>query len=350
MGTWNNQPIVVKKIPVSQLSQVKVNPLHEDVQKLYPDYYQGYYLEPAKKHVFRKTEPAYACYVYKDCGPSLMQTRKSIEAMTPHNAQEQPSQPILSSLYFMALGTIYETLRMHQAGLTNGDIKLDNFTFNSTEKRIQPIDLEGVDVKDRPFKTGTTGYWRPQMDTAALKHSIDQDRYALAVTIYSLAFWQDATKKLNTIHHAKTKAKHSKVQRVADISSIQKDFLTPPAYCTADHHYAPLVECARRLAGVSESAYTTLECFEYLNQHYETLNQPTTPRPSTASSMSVASTYTTPPRSSRKTAKVTPERSAHLDSTIGEASSTPYRAAQTTDAKKAQKGESKWSRFCARFT
>ena len=81
--------------------------------------------------------------------------------------------------------------------------------------------------------------------------------YALAKTIYGIAFIVEATEKMLNIQTATPKKK----KKMSDTFFNSPEL--PPT-----HRLAPFLECARRLAGKTEQTYTLLECYGYLCQAY----------------------------------------------------------------------------------
>ncbi len=258
-GTLNGEKVVIKKIHHPDLAKALTNPLHPETQKLYPDYFKGSYAEPAPDRDF--PDGGYACYIYKNYGQDLFAIRDTLDRDYPKNITSRPNASIMLQLYALALGVLDITIRQQDHGLVNHDIKPENFAASEGRTTaegkktwvVQPVDLENDSVaptgQQRYLRT--KGYFRFRSDSAAQK-----TRYALAVTIYALAFWKDAQDKLKDIAQYDTAPKRK----------LDK-FFTPPeeASVNAGHHYYPFLECARHLANTDDTLQT---CRTFLNHHH----------------------------------------------------------------------------------
>ena len=256
-ATMEGVSVILKKIYHPDPDLIKSNPLHPKVQALYPDYYKGYYIE---------NTPGYICYIYKDCGTDVFELRRIIEEDNPRNARRAPDITTLIKIYSLALGILHETICMHKIGITNGDIKLENFaaTLSPTgQYSVTAIDLENVGDINRRFHMSTEGYFKYNPTGAKpFQHTLEQDYYALAVTMYLLAFWTDGATKLKAM------------ERATNPSKIFDTFFTPPTQIGPQHHYRPFIKCALRLAKLTPKTYSASACYKHLHKHQQRLMTP----------------------------------------------------------------------------
>lgn len=234
------------------------------------NYYKGSFLLQNGEHTF-----TYHVYAYR--GSNLSTWRQHLEGKYP-DAETTPHPEILFSLLRVILGSLEKLQILETAGLCHGNLNLSNVVVQEKSDGQRIVSLtscESISAVGTPLQTYTPFYLSvtptDHESSRALPKTHFRDRYALAVMIYGLSFYTQAS-CLEAHLQAVYKRKRSK--RLEFFNTVKSNVLQElnPA-----HHYTPFMQCAQALARdstcslpLARHSHTLLQAFTVWMKTYYT--------------------------------------------------------------------------------
>ena len=209
-------------------------------------------------------------YVYYDLGEDLFTFRDKMAKRI------KKSRKPLTIQDYIILGTIgveagKDMLKYHQEGYTLGDCKLENIAIKTgtspQETKARHIDLETVGLANRRMGrlTHYTHAYLKILDPAHPHYhlaTIDNDLHALAITIWSLACWEDLGRKMKELNESRDPKESTRI-----FSSIF-EYTAEPAAATV---IGVFLEYTNRLRS-GKREYHLKACYQFMQTQVNAWN------------------------------------------------------------------------------
>jgi hypothetical protein len=233
------------------------------------NYYKGSFLLQNGEHTF-----TYHVYAYR--GSNLSTWRQRLEEKYP-DAETTPHPEILFSLLRVILGSLEKLQILETAGLCHGNLNLSNVVVQEKPDGQCIVSLtscESISAVGAALQTYTLFYLSvtptDHESSRALPKTHFRDRYALAVMIYGLSFYTQASRLEAHLQAAYERKRSKRLEFFNTVKSNVLQELNPA------HHYTPFMQCAQALARDSTCSvplvahsHTLLQAFKFwLNTYH----------------------------------------------------------------------------------